>query len=539
MAQRPSKNVGKQVSRRFSRKFQFDMIWEGGLVGLVGGGVVTLYRLCLTHAEEFLRWLLVQAHHTPLALAGFLALLLLSCLVVAKLVGWEPYTQGSGIPQTDAEVMGRIDMPWHRVMFAKFTEGSLLTLSGLSLGREGPSIQLGGMGGKAVSRALRRGRGEERLLVTCGAAAGMSAAFHAPLTGTLFAIEEIHKEFTPSLIVSAMASAVASDFLVSQVLGVSPVLQLSVVRDLPHQSYLYVLALGVLCGIVGSIHNKGMFFCSERVYGRLAKLPFAVRLAIPFVITAVIAFAAPVLLCGGDAIVKELARPSSLPTLTLLALLLGKYLFTTVCFASGAPGGTLFPLCVMGMLTGALYGSVLSNVTGMQDMFIINFMALGIAGIFSSVVRAPVTGVVLAFELTGSMSALLSVSIVSIVSYVVANVIGVDAFYEHLLVKLLGVTKIKSSVRGGVTGEKVLHVYTVGAGSQVEGKRISEVSWPESSRIITIDREGVDVLPTGSTKLQALDEILVIMGADGEDEDQAKIWALCKNSLATTRTPRS
>ena len=60
MAQRPSKNVGKQVSRRFSRKFQFDMIWEGGLVGLVGGGVVTLYRLCLTHAEEFLRWLLVQ-----------------------------------------------------------------------------------------------------------------------------------------------------------------------------------------------------------------------------------------------------------------------------------------------------------------------------------------------------------------------------------------------------------------------------------------------------------------------------------------------
>ena len=69
----------------------------------------------------------------------------------------------------------------------------------------------------------------------------------------------------------------------------------------------------------------------------------------------------------------------------------------------------------MGMLTGALYGSVLSNVTGMQDMFVINFMALGIAGIFSSVVRAPVTGVVLAFELTGSMSALLSVSIVSII----------------------------------------------------------------------------------------------------------------------------
>ena len=132
-------------------------------------------------------------------------------LIIGKLMLWEPYTAGSGIPQIDAEVAGKVDMPWHKVLVAKFSEGILCTLGGLSLGREGPSVQLGGMGGKAVSRALHKGRAEERILVTCGAGAGMAAAFHAPLTGVMFALEEIHKVFTAPLIISVTISSVVAD----------------------------------------------------------------------------------------------------------------------------------------------------------------------------------------------------------------------------------------------------------------------------------------------------------------------------------------
>ena len=88
---------------------------------------------------------------------------LASSLWWRALMRWEPATSGSGIPQVDAEVMGRMDMPWHRVVRAKFCEGTLITFAGLSMGREGPSVQLGGMSGKAVSRILHRKRGEERL----------------------------------------------------------------------------------------------------------------------------------------------------------------------------------------------------------------------------------------------------------------------------------------------------------------------------------------------------------------------------------------
>lgn len=513
------------------------MVLEGALVGVVGGGVVTLYRVFLTQAERLLRSLLALAWTGLLPLLGLVAVVALSCLVVGYLMRWEPYTQGSGIPQVDAEVAGRLDMPWWRVMAAKFVEGTLCALAGLSLGREGPSVQLGGMSGKAVSKALRKGRGEERLLVTCGAAAGMSAAFNAPLTGVLFALEEIHKEFTAPLIISVMASSVASDLFVSGVLGVQPVLQFVFAKDLPHAYYPYVLALGVFCGLLGALHNLGMFASSERLYARIDRhLPYG-RIGVAFALSLAMCFVAPDLLCGGDAIVEKVMQPGILPLGTVAALLLGKYLFTTLCFGSGAPGGTLFPLCVMGILCGGLFGVAAFEYLGLPTEFVTNFVVLGIAGLFSSVVRAPVTGVVLAFELTGSLDALLSVSIVSIVSYVTANLTDVDPFYEHLLGNLLGGSGNVGG-RGGLPGEKVLHEFTVGAGSRAEGKALRDISWPKGTRIVMVSRASADVIPTGDTVLQALDELLVIMAIESEDEAQQAVWDLCRGSITTRRTPR-
>ena len=215
-------------------------------------------------------------------MAAWFAILAVILVVVSKLLLWEPYTQGSGIPQTDAEVIGRMDMPWHRVIAAKFAEGTLCAFAGLSLGREGPSVQLGGMSGKAVARMLKRSRGEERLLVTCGAAAGMSAAFHAPLTGVLFAVEEIHKGFNAPLIVSVMTASVVSDFLVSQVLGVRPVLSLSFAADLPHIDYALVVVLGLACGVLGALTIAVCFLpsaCTARLSAtfRMRASPFHSR----------------------------------------------------------------------------------------------------------------------------------------------------------------------------------------------------------------------------------------------------------------------
>ncbi len=534
----PESEASQSLKKRFSSRYQLVLVGEGLLVGIFGGAAVTLYRMSLSAAERFLRFITGLAVGHPLAVVGWFAVLAVLCFIVCRLMLWEPYTQGSGIPQTDAEVMGRINMPWHRVMAAKFVEGTLCAFGGLSLGREGPAVQLGAVSGKAVSRGFKRGRGEERLLMTCGAAAGMSAAFSAPLTGILFALEEIHKEFTAPLILTVMASSVASDFLVSQVLGVSPVLKLVFLRDLPHADYLTVCALGVVCGFLGALHNKGMFDCQDKLYGRIKKyLPYS-RIAIPFAIAGVAAFAFPQLMCGGDAIIELMTSHYNQPLLLLVGLLVGKYLFTTVSFASGAPGGTLFPLVVMGVLIGAIFGTCVIDLTGMPQEYIANFVVMGVAGLFAGVVRAPVTAVVLAFELTGSLDALLSVTIVSIIAFLVANLLEIDPFYEHLLANLLGSTP-HDPQSNGKAGEKVLHSCWVGAGSQLEGKLIRDIDWPRDVRVVTVDRAGQEIVPTGSTRLLALDEILLIMNTDTEDESQEWVWNVSRGSITSQNFPRS
>ena len=525
----PEPRDGNSVERRLSRRFQVSLVWEGALVGLVGGGVVTLYRLALSGAERLLRGITGAAAGDVLLMGCWFCVLALALLVICALLRWEPHTSGSGIPQVDAEVLDRLDAPWARIIPAKFAEGTLLAFSGLSLGREGPSVQLGGMSGKAVSRALGRKRGEERLLVTCGAAAGMSAAFHAPLTGVLFTLEEIHKQFSAPLIISVMCSAVVSDFLVAQVIGIDPVVSLEFLQDLPHVDYLLVVALGLACGALGALHNRGMF-AIQSLYGLVQRhLPQA-RLAIPFALAGVMAFVWPVLMCGGDAILEILISPETPALGLLVALLAGKYLFTAICFGSGAPGGTLFPLVVMGGLVGGIF-SLCGTALGISEhAFFPNFVALGVAGLFSGVVRAPVTAVVMVFELTGSLDALLSVSIVSILAYVTSSLTKTDAFYEHLLVGLVGVSADDSSI-SGLSGEKDLDHVRVGAGSRLEGMLVRDVPWPDGVRLLLVERAGAELVPTGETRLCAADELLFIVGTEAVGDARLKLGVMCESRV--------
>ncbi|MDO4536684.1 MAG: ClC family H(+)/Cl(-) exchange transporter [Coriobacteriales bacterium] len=513
---------------RLTRSHRVRLVGEGTLVGLAVGLIIAAYRFFLHHAEELLRYVVAFLQlHGVAVLLWFLVLGVLM-LVVGKLMLLEPYTQGSGIPQTDAEVAGRIDMPWMRVLPIKFVEGVLCAFAGLSLGREGPSVQLGAVAGKGVSRALRNDRSHERLLVTCGAAAGMSAAFHAPLTGVLFALEEIHREFNAPLVISVMASSVVADYVSSQILGTSPVIHFVVFSEIPHELYLSVLLMGIYCGMAGWAHNKLMFGVQDRLFGPLERFSPYVRLAIPFALAGIVALLWPDLLCGGDAIVEHVKQAGSEPVSLLFFLLIGKMLFTSICFGSGAPGGTLFPLVVMGALLGALYGAGVTPVANISGLYENSFIVLGIAGLFSAVIQAPVTAVVLVFELTGSLDALLATTVVSVLSYVCASLLKTEPYYEHLYARMMGDATGEDAEKQLPTHDtKVLHAYTVGVGSAIDGHAVREIAWPEGSLVVTVTRAGLELVPNGDSRLEAFDEICVVMGGKSEIDDDAALKALC------------
>lgn len=523
------------ISKQLSRRFQVLLICLGAAIGVVAGLVVSFYRLSLAWAERTLRSIIDMFEAYPALIVLWFGALIALAAVLAYLVKREPDTEGSGIPQIDAEVIGKMDMNWKHVLPTKFIEGVICAFGGLSLGREGPSVMLGGMAGKMVSKLSGRSRGEERLAITCGAAAGMSAAFHAPLTGVLFALEEIHKEFSAPLIISVMAASVAGDFIVSQILGIAPVLKLQFLADLPHLDYAWIIALAIYTGILGALHNRGMFG-AQSLYQKIpSKDPFW-RFVIPFMCAGIVALFAPILLDGGDKIIELVESPAQLSLSLVVLLLIGKYLFTTISFASGAPGGTLFPLVVLGSLAGALFNLFASKFFGFSPLYTPNFVVFGVVGLFSSVVRAPVTGVVLAFELTGSLDALLSVSIVSVISYLTANICNIDGFYEHLLHKLLLKLPGGCAADKSQDAHKVLLRFKVGYTSSLCGQKVSDIPWPDGSRLVIIDRAGAELIPTGETVLEALDEFEVIVSSKNEEDARLKISAMCGSRFADLHT---
>lgn len=255
--------------------------------------------------------------------------------VVGKLVTFEPMISGSGIPQLEGEMVGKLTEKWWRVLPAKFLGGFLCIFGGLALGREGPSIQLGAMVGQAVSRGLFRGRTEEKYLLTCGASAGLAAAFHAPLAGVMFSLEEVHKSFSASVLVSAMTSALTADFLCSVVTGRETVFQFDILHVLPPEHYGLILGLGVILGVFGAFYN----WFTLKAPGTFSESVRTVSVA---------EASDPLSSCRYSGIysagaswyrawlIEELTH-GQMALGTILFLLVGRFLFSAVSFGSGRP----------------------------------------------------------------------------------------------------------------------------------------------------------------------------------------------------------
>ena len=208
---------------RVMGNLKYRLIVEGIGVGILAGILVSAFRLSLTKIDE-IRGVLFAGAQTKLSLVIWCLLLLFFFTVcVSFIVSREPLCSGSGIPQVKGELEGRIKANWLSVIIAKFIGGVMAVGGGLSLGREGPSIQLGAMVGKGFSRLSGRLHSEERLLMTCGAGAGLAAAFSAPLAGVVFTLEELHKTFTAEVLLSTMASAITADWVASYIFGLRPV----------------------------------------------------------------------------------------------------------------------------------------------------------------------------------------------------------------------------------------------------------------------------------------------------------------------------
>lgn len=490
---------------------------KGLLVGAVVGLLAVIYRLGIEYGTETAAKLYGYFAAHPLLILAWLPVIVVAGLVLAWLIRLEPMATGSGIPQVEGVVLLGLKMKWYSVMAVRFVGGILCSFVGLSLGREGPSIQIGAAGGQAVAKALSKSKLEEDYLITGGAAAGLSAAFCAPLSGMVFALEEIHRSFSPMILLSATAASLTADFVSKSVFGLKPILDFAVIPQLPMSYYLWLLPIGIVSGVTGSLVNKSLLGL-QTLYG---KLPVLFRPVIALLIALPVGLFLPQILGGGQNLI-ELAEEGHIGLLLLLVYFAGKLVFTATSFGSGVPGGIFLPILSIGALGGSILG-VLATSFGLPAEYIPDFAVLGMAGALSSSVKAPVTAILLIAEMTGSLMHMLPVAVCSFIALLLSDLLKISPIYEVLLeryVKAKG-QSLPVSQKGGI------HEFPVELGSELVGKIISEVKWPHGLLIVSIRRGTKEIVPTGSTQILSGDYLVILSSESTGSETRENITSLC------------
>jgi H+/Cl- antiporter ClcA len=485
-------------------------LYKSILVGLLVGIIISAYRLTLIGAEELsFRLYTYLRNHLVLMPIAFVVLGGAGYFV-GILVSKYNMISGSGIPQVKGIIMGYFKSSWLGTLIAKFIGGAVSISGGLSLGREGPSIQLGACVAQGVGDKLAASRTEKKVLIASGASAGLAAAFNAPLAGAMFAMEEIFKYFSPVILLSTMASAVAADFISKLVFGTAPVFTFNVKSSIPLSGYWLLFILGAVLGITGAFYNF-MLIYTQKLYKKIKWLNVKTRPIVPFITAVILGILFPLALGSGHRLVGELQLSSGITFLLLILVM--KFVFSMISFGSGAPGGIFFPLLIIGATIGAIFGNIAVHYFGYSADLYYNFIILAMAGYFTAIVRAPITGVILLIEMTGSFAHLLSLIFVSIIAYVIADLLKSVPIYDTLLENMIsrGIKADESDDGKKVTIEMVVHY-----GSIAEKKLVKEIDIPKSCLLISIKRRGKDFIPRGNTRILAEDYLLFLSDVSNE-----------------------
>jgi CIC family chloride channel protein len=419
------------------------MIVNGGMrltalavLSLVGGaaaGLLTaVFRLALHRADRFRESALVWAHGEKLA--GFVVIIAVSAAATG-LAAWlvhrfSPQAMGSGIPHVEAQVIGRWSGNPVHIILVKFTGGLLAIGTGLALGREGPSVQMGASLTHLLGKLSGCNEEECKALLAAGAGAGLATAFNAPIAGAVFVLEELVRRFDlPITIVTLGASAGATGvarFLLGQKLDFH-------VQPLFYTEFWatpFYLALGVTAGLIGVAYNRAIVGALQAT-GRPGRFPVEYRAAAIGAAVGLVAWFAPAMVGGGDTITQRMLSGTGAVFMFGLDFAL-RFSLGAVSYAARTPGGLFAPMLVLGSQSGLMFGTLACRWLPGAGTSPTKYAVVGMAALFTGVVRAPLTGIVLAIELTGSFDLLLPMLAACFTAMLVPTLLDNPPIYDSL-----------------------------------------------------------------------------------------------------------
>jgi len=369
---------------------------------------------------------------------GFV-LVVLACAAGTGVAAWlvrrfAPPASGSGIPQVEGVLNSEMEPAPPRLLAVKFFGGVLAIGSGLALGREGPSVQMGANIAYEAGKLFRRNWEDCRVLLAAGAGAGLATAFNAPIAGAVFVLEELVKRFEPRIAIAALGASAAAIWVSRSLLGNAPDFSVGPLIHAGFRIGPLFLLLGICAGLIGIFFNQTLL----RALGtadRLAMLPAELRAAVVGAAVGALAWFAPGLVGGGDPLTaRALAGEGAIaviPFLFLLRLGLG-----AVSYAAGTPGGIFAPLLVLGAELGLWFGKICAFALPGLVIQPEGFAVVGMAALFTAIVRAPLTGIVLVTEMTANVTMLLPMIAACFAAMLVPTLLGNMPIYDSLRARL-------------------------------------------------------------------------------------------------------
>lgn len=486
--------------KNIQRDSQTKQLLRAILIGFLTGIVVSLFRLAIQHMLIVVNKSFQYFHTHPVWLIPWA----IGSVILALLLGWmaqrNPNIKGSGIPQVEGQLTNQFDERWWPVLWRKFVGGILAIGSGLYLGREGPSIQLGATIGQGVAESRHSNQLDRQVGIASGAAAGLSAAFNAPIASTIFILEEVYHNFSPVIWLATFVSALCSNMVSMVFFGLRPVLNVPYQQMLPTRFYWHLLILGLVLGMLGRLYQVVILHLNQWS-AKLKWLPPLAYPVVPFLLVIPIAWFWPQTLGGGNQLIGTL-RLMPVSVSLFLGIFVLRFVFSMISYGSQLPGGIFLPILTLGAVLGALYCALMNQLGLLPARYLPNFIIYAMAGYFACISKAPFTAILLITEMVGSLAHLMPLAMVAVVAYLVVNALHGEPVYTAMFNSFINKhpQKVEQSVTMPVT------VY---AGSRLDGCQVKDYSWPTDSIVTLIYRGEDKLIPNGQTTIQAGDTLLI------------------------------
>lgn len=427
-------------------------------------------------------------------------------LLVSSMVRRWPLIGGGGISQTRGVINGRIEYTHSlRQLLAKFAGGVMTLSSGLSMGREGPSVQMGSYIGDLVGKWGHVLSGERKQLLAAGAGAGLAAAFAAPLAAATLVIESIERFDAPKTAITTILAGVVAGAIASMMFSINPYNQIQAIA--PDLSFSLQIKLFLLFAVIVSLFGKLyslLMLYFKRLYPAI-KQPEYIKLLGLVTMAYLISLTMTDLTGGGEQFLTQQALGGSSNLYWIGGMMLLHMFFTVCSFSSGLPGGSFIPTLVTGGLIGKVCALLLVQRGVIAPENVSYVMLIGMAAFLIAVVRTPITAIILITEITGHFEVFYPSIVVGGLTYYFTELLEIKPFNVMFYEEMISKPSFQEQTRLTLNIE-------VMTGAYLDGKEADTLSLPNHCIIKNIHRSRKNYPPNGMT-IQAGDQLTIELNA--------------------------